>query len=321
MKRALDRNGDGNESRVRRNDGIATQKDDNVMKTKGVRVGENSKRRAGEMVAVKKAKTEESAMDDKKQGKGSNSSKIGSRSIQSTFTMSDSTQSTTCKMCGMCYYNQLEKDRSMHSKYHFNFENGVNWPIKNAIRHTFSVNNPKAVVEIVSVDRDSPRQVLKAGELLDMVNKELSAPDGAAFWKEHTKESLIQGQAFVAVVDNRAIGICVIDPIIDTDKQCKWMIYRTQKIVPNQVNKQIKVGVSRIWIAPKWRRKGIAAELLQCVTSSMVYGMILRKEEIGFSQPSFGGGLLAKSFNGAKHKSGETLIPVYIEENSDSSVP
>lgn len=309
MKRELDRNGDDKERKMRRYDGA--RYGDNEVTVKEAPTG---KRLAGEFFAVRKVKPDQSAVDDEKAAKVPNSTKKGSRAVQSTFTISDSTKSTTCKMCGMCYYNQFEKDRLMHSKYHFNFENGVNWPMKTATRHSYSVKNPKAVVQIVSVDRDSPQQILKADELLDMVNKELNAPDGATFWKEHTKESLIQGQAFMAVVDNRAIGICVIDPIIDTNKQCKWMIYRTQKIVPNQVNKQIKVGVSRIWIAPKWRRKGIAAELLQCAASSLVYGMELRKEEIGFSQPSFGGGLLAKSFNGAKHKSGETLIPIYTEE-------
>lgn len=257
---------------------------------------------------------EEVAEDKEGEDKSEDTGSRNRRTVQSTFSISSLTRSTTCNICGMCYYSQFEKDKAVHSKYHFNFENGVKWPFKAQVAHTFSVNSPKSLIKIVSIDRNSPRQVLKAEQLLDMVNKELVAPPGATFWKKHTNKSLIQGKVFVAVVGNRAIGICVMDPIVNTTEQCKWMVHRTQELVPNQVNKLIKVGVSRIWVAPKWRRKGIAAQLLNCVTSNMVYGMVLRKEEIGFSQPSFGGGLLAKSFNGVKHKSGEFLIPVYIED-------
>lgn len=243
-------------------------------------------------------------------------------------------QSKTCTLCSMCYLEHIEKDRVMHEKYHSDFVNGIAWqlPKSQEVIHSFKVkelveetrpsssskrskNKCSAEVEasIIIVSKTSPREIRRTEQLLTMVNQELNALPAANWWLTHSNDSAIQGKAFIVIIGNKAVGVCIVDPIIDTSKQCRWMIYRTQKIVSNQVNKLIKIGISRIWIAPRWRRNGLASQLLNTTLENMVYGMHLGKEDIGFSQPSYGGGLLAKSFNGVTHKSGEILIPVYID--------
>lgn len=52
------------------------------------------------------------------------------------------------------------------------------------------------------------------------------------------------------------------------------------------------VGVSRIWTSKAFRRKGIAQNLLECVTSQFIYGLEIEREQVAFSQPTeFGVGL------------------------------
>lgn len=229
----------------------------------------------------------------------------------------------------MTYYHYLPKDQQLHQKYHKVFINGISWPLSYQDEKIFSItirhaqteemplksklnlklNLATLVITFMGIDKKSQKQVKKLEEMLEMVNKELNAPLDSQAWKEVEGS----GKAFLAVCQDKAIGVVTTDPIHSID-QCKWMIYKTQTIVPNQTNSAIKIGISRIWTAPNFRRLGIAKHLLQCVVSNSVYGVKLNKNEIGFSQPSTSGGLLAKSFNGVKHKSGEVLIPIYIEQ-------
>lgn len=257
-----------------------------------------------------------------------------SKKVQSTFKHVSGSQSTTCKVCGMTYFPHIPKDKELHVKYHKKFVGGVTWPSslhnKEGVLLTKSIRRTEKrsllllllllplpiVVTFVSVSKSSNLQLKKVEEILTMVNSELSAPRDSQEWKNGAtnKDVPIEGRAFVAITQNKAIAIVTTDPIYSTATQCKWMVHKNQSIVPNQVNNFIKIGISRIWTAPNYRYMGIAKYLLQCVMEHSIYGVTLSKNEIGFSQPSFAGGLLAKSFNGVVHKSGEILIPVYIEK-------
>lgn len=61
------------------------------------------------------------------------------------------------------------------------------------------------------------------------------------------------------------------------------------------------VGVSRIWTSNKFRRKGIANNLLECVMNQFIYGMEIERSEIAFSQPTQSGCMLARQWFGADH--------------------
>lgn len=251
-----------------------------------------------------------------------------SKKIQSTF---GSLQSSTCGVCGMTFYKHVQNDKLVHAKYHNDFLNGLPWKNESGMplrKFTMEMDQKSIQVSILGIDRTLVRQVKKVEKLLEMVNRELSAPAANDSWKKivrtRTKvgneknmvtveSSVIEGKAFVILAQSRAIGLVVTEPIEDISIQGRWMVHRTQDIVPNQVNKNIRIGISRIWIASKWRRYGLANHLLQVVIKHSVFGMPLKPQEVAFSQPSHAGGLLAKNFNGVKHKSGEILIPVYLE--------
>lgn len=241
--------------------------------------------------------------------------------IQTVLSFASSAQSETCKECGMTFFKHIQKDRAVHITYHGDFMNGLPWEKsdKDSVSAQFTVKEASnkgsyitLTAQIFSVSHGSA-SVGRVEQILAMVNRELSAPEASGLWKLAT-ETAVQGRAFVVVVANRAVGLCVTEPILDSASQSRWMVFETQQTVPNQVNKQIKLGVSRIWVAPKWRRTGLARRLLEAVQRNTVYGITLGRGEIAFSQPSFAGGLLAKSFNGVKHKSGKILVPVYIED-------
>ncbi|KAG7665481.1 ECO1 [[Candida] subhashii] len=250
-----------------------------------------------------------------------NKSNRSKRTSQSILAFPTSNKRTTCKVCEMTYNLHIPSDKEIHNKYHTNFVNGIIWPItliENGLDNfTLLFKSPSKSTKretirasIFTIDKNNKKQVQKVDQLLGMVNKELNAADDSKQWKNIAFES---SKAFVAVIYNKAVGLCTTD-LIDSEENSKWMIHSTQTIVPNQTNPRAKIGISRIWIAPKWRQYGIATRLLNIVMENSIYGVRLMKSQIAFSQPSTNGGLLAKSFNGVVHKkSGEILIPVYIE--------
>jgi N-acetyltransferase len=58
------------------------------------------------------------------------------------------------------------------------------------------------------------------------------------------------------------------------------------------------VGVSRIWTSRAFRHKGIANNLLECVTSQFIYGMEIEPHQVAFSQPTESGAALARAWFG-----------------------
>lgn len=239
-----------------------------------------------------------------------------SKKTQSVLNLSSSKTSgpSACKLCGMTYYAYIKQDKDIHQKYHLSFVNGVKWTTKTEAikRIRVKTKSEEIEVEIVRADEKQAAQVTRVEKLLEFVNKELGASAASDAWRDRKKGSS-SGYAFVLLIKGIAIGVCVTEAIVDVQLQGRWMIYQTQEIVPRQVNKNIILGISRIWIAPKWRRFGLGKHLLQAVCDYLIHGLQLNPRQVAFSQPSSAGSLLAKSFNAVKHKSGELLLPVYIE--------
>lgn len=252
------------------------------------------------------------------------------KKVQSTFVLGKASETSTCLECGMSYFKHISKDQSLHKQYHQNFLKGLAWNLglENQMLARFSIFQKRDLISkiskcrkptkahkqvvVVAADRSKSREVKKVDQLLEIVNKELNAPPNSDAWKYDSEDS-IQSKVFIAIVEGRAVGICVTEVVKDLERQARWMVHRTQAIVPNQVNSELKLGISRIWVAPSWRRHGVAYKLLEVVLTKSIYGVELSKKQIGFSQPSHSGGLLALKFNGIRHKNGDILIPVYIE--------
>lgn len=215
-------------------------------------------------------------------------------------------ESKTCKLCGMSYLKYLKQDQLLHGEYHTNFVDGLPWLFQGNFLKSISITIKKRrqKINFVAIDTDLIPQIRRVDDVLHMVNQELNASKGSDSWQK------TPGQAILAITNKRVVGIAVTEAINDVKGQSRWMIHKTQTIVPNQVNTTAKLGISRIWVAYNWRRLGISTALLTTITT---YPKPIHPREIAFSQPSTNGGLLCAKFNGVKHKSGEILLPVYLE--------
>ncbi|CAK9435527.1 uncharacterized protein LODBEIA_P02540 [Lodderomyces beijingensis] len=197
------------------------------------------------------------------------------KKVQSTLAIPHTHVTRTCTQCGMTYNPLLAADVGVHAKYHDNFTNGISWPpmlqspqhaaetvFVTLKRKTTKRGSLKSIVTregksatIQIVDKLSSKQVDKVETMMAMVNSELNAVDDSKQWRSAQFES---SKAFVLVIDNRAVGLCTTDTI----QHGEWLIHKTQSLVPNRKISSCRVGISRIWIAPKWRQNGLAASLV-----------------------------------------------------------
>ncbi|KAI5793874.1 ESCO1/2 acetyl-transferase-domain-containing protein [Peziza echinospora] len=73
------------------------------------------------------------------------------------------------------------------------------------------------------------------------------------------------------------------------------------------------LGISRIWTCNSFRRRGIALRLVECARGAFVYGMMVERGLVAFSQPTKMGESLARRW--AAEGGGEVEWAVYMEED------
>ncbi|GMG24921.1 unnamed protein product [Ambrosiozyma monospora] len=221
----------------------------------------------------------------------------------------------SCEECGMSYLPYVKADQQQHDKFHKRVLEGLEFSAKTSQgKHIFSyfLNKPNTKqhnkqIDIYELNFKTQYNVQLAHEFLDIVNTELNAPqDTLQFLKGPNF-----GKVFLAVDTQlgKTVGIISVERI----KTGHWMIADTGDLVPNQTVKLL-LGISRIYVCKHYRGYGIGFKLCQMLFQNGIYGVTLRKTQIGWSQPSEFGGRLALRFNAVKHKSGKFLIPVYKEE-------
>ena len=218
-----------------------------------------------------------------------------------------------CPKCEMPYSPNSTRDIAAHKSFHDLVLKGRKWqkkwgvavlPASNEI--TSSIHSSHITEGIFKVRPDNLQEVNAMMEIMTMVNNELHAPqDENTFWMEED----ITGAAFVYVKGDRAVGAVTMEGLDDT--RGRWMIYRSQKIVPKVLPK-FELGISRIWVCRTQRGKNIATKLLEAARSNTIKNRVVSKQLVAWSQPTDAGGKLASKYNSVKHKSGELLLPCYI---------
>lgn len=194
----------------------------------------------------------------------------------------------------MSYMKHIPGDVKQHTRFHNWCLYGREWNVKTSALVQISGNEG-----IYKVDCTKTVECSVTRDLVDIVNRELNAPD-EDFWMQG------KGAVFLYVKDRVAIGVCVVEDV----KTGKWFS-PLDGVIVSSMGVDLLCGISRIYVCLTHRRQGIAMELLKCVQRHMIYGLQISSAKIGWSQPSTYGGKLAMKFNGRKHKSGKVLVPVY----------
>ncbi|KAG5292489.1 sister chromatid cohesion acetyltransferase Eco1 [Histoplasma ohiense] len=232
----------------------------------------------------------------------------------------------TCSSCGMEYVPSNAEDVALHKKYHDMNSSGVDlgkaFVRANACRWVYEAARFDEGYVVIIDRKSSPSSRNQAIRVLEVVNKELSAPDieESVLWsqirppkrlrKNGAKEEVDRFKVFLHMKDSKCVGLCLTERIWEShvvkrsgrDGRARASAngerFNSSSITASEEVHPAVVGISRVWTSASSRRKGIAMDLLDCVVSNYIYGMEIPKSQIAFSQPTESGYRLLEAFFG-----------------------
>lgn len=232
----------------------------------------------------------------------------------------------TCTTCGMEYIPSNAEDVALHKKFHDMNSSGVDlgkaFVRANACRWVYEAARFDEGYVVIVDRKSSPSARNQAMRVLEVVNKELSAPDieESVLWsqteppkrlrKNGAKEEADRFKVFLHMKDSKCVGLCLTERIWESHvvkrpdhgggngTGTNGERFNSSSITASEEAHPAVVGISRVWTSASSRRKGIAMDLLDCVVSNYIYGMEIHKSQIAFSQPTESGCRLLKAFFG-----------------------
>ncbi|EEP75687.1 predicted protein [Uncinocarpus reesii 1704] len=229
----------------------------------------------------------------------------------------------TCPGCGMEYVPSNPEDMALHKKFHDMNANGIDlgkaFVRANACRWVYEATRFEEGYVVIVDRKSSPSTKNQAKRVLEVVNKELSAPEieDAMLWsqietpkqfrKNGSKEEVDRFKVFLHMKDSKCVGLCLTERIWESHpvKRDSKKTARnpaegpdSSSITPSPEKHPAIVGISRVWTSSSSRRKGIAMDLLDCVVGNYFYGIEIPKSRVAFSQPTESGCRLMEAFFG-----------------------
>ncbi|OJD12849.1 hypothetical protein AJ78_06612 [Emergomyces pasteurianus Ep9510] len=230
----------------------------------------------------------------------------------------------TCATCGMEYIPSNAEDVALHKKFHDMNSSGVDlgkaFVRANACRWVYEAARFDEGYVVIVDRKSSPSARNQAMRVLEVVNKELSAPDieESVLWsqteppkrlrKNGAKEEADRFKVFLHMKDSKCVGLCLTERIWEShvvkrpdrsgNTRTDGEPLSSSSITASEEAYPAVVGISRVWTSASSRRKGIAMDLLDCVVSNYIYGMEIPKSQIAFSQPTESGCRLIEAFFG-----------------------
>ncbi|KAF2849271.1 sister chromatid cohesion acetyltransferas-like protein Eco1 [Plenodomus tracheiphilus IPT5] len=243
-----------------------------------------------------------------------------------------------CKTCGMEYIPSNVEDAALHRKFHAINMGGVDFtkPVIERYRKTevWSGGNGSFISVIGRKDALALRK--RASDVLTVINTELAAvsiPDdelwgqaGRTIFADAPLEEIKALKAVVSAVDCQAplvdrfkiylyfqgtkcVGACLAERIWEAftvidqrgapEQACQIPnTPQSSSISISTASEPAMLGISRIWTSKQCRKQGIASRLLETARCNFLYGMIIEKEQVAFSQPTESGGNLARKWFG-----------------------
>ncbi|XP_063078576.1 N-acetyltransferase ESCO2 [Engraulis encrasicolus] len=212
---------------------------------------------------------------------------------------------TTCSSCGMLYSADSPQDQLQHSQFHQRFLDAikfVGWKKERVVGEFWDG-------KILLVLPDDPKYATKKAEEVRKV------ADSELGFQQMTLSCPSSAKTFLFVNSDRMVVGCVVAEQI----RHAFRVLEQQPSSPEQQQKRVCqedilerhrawccstvpekaiCGISRVWVFSMQRRRAIATRMLDTVRKSFMFGSILTKEEIAFSDPTPDGKLFATKYCG-----------------------
>uniref|UniRef100_A0A182YL34 N-acetyltransferase domain-containing protein n=1 Tax=Anopheles stephensi TaxID=30069 RepID=A0A182YL34_ANOST len=200
-----------------------------------------------------------------------------------------------CKECGLTYSTHEPEEERFHDSFHrsqakLTFPGGMNELVVASVPEWDVTGR----IIVVASQSEGNRPLLKRIRgVLEVVDAELGyaaqgeLPNGAC--------------VYVAIARGTVLGLCVVQPVQYANRMiCLEGLHGVPIDCYSSEFYPAKCGISRLWVAPKYRRHGIGRKLLNAIRYHYIFGYTLACDEIAFGAPTELGKLFAESFAGRK---------------------
>ncbi|XP_012566873.1 N-acetyltransferase ESCO2 isoform X1 [Hydra vulgaris] len=201
----------------------------------------------------------------------------------------------TCTICGMVYTKSQVDDETQHAKYHEKLVQKLKFP---------GWKNERVVQEfydgriILVKSSDNHLHQKKLLDIKDIVDTELG------FTKNQNTNSSDQ-QVYLFISAKKIVGYAVALPI----SKAFPIILTTEISNPESAcgapttswccsiePVPAVCGISRIWVFSQNRRQNIATRIVDCIRHNFLYGCVISKNKIAFSDPTPDGRIFAEKY-------------------------
>ncbi|KAL5022396.1 hypothetical protein ScPMuIL_001551 [Solemya velum] len=205
-----------------------------------------------------------------------------------------------CEFCGMVYTHSDPADETTHSRFHQDLLAAIKFPgwRKERVVQEF----PNDGSRVIMVLPEDPRYAVKK---VEEINKIMGQELG---FSEVSQAFHIGQKAFLYISeDKRCEACCFAESITEgyrviPDIQQGGLLSRKEGRHPwccQSKPEPATVGVSRIWVHSQQRCRGIASKILDCVRQWFEYGVVIKKEQVAFSDPTPDGKIFATRYTGS----------------------
>ena len=213
------------------------------------------------------------------------------------------TKPNQCKECGMVYNLEDRLDEQMHAKYHQDKDKVMKYTSLKGEKLVREYLDGKCVVIQVGIDQKVALQ--KAFQVLEYVDTQLGINEGFLAIPNSSESSenipsfmnnFSKFYLYISFISKKIDGFCLAEPI-ESAHRIKYLGDKLTNFTFDESKREkVYCGITRIWVSPEMRRKGIASRLLECVCKNFLYIKQLEPNEIAFSDPTQMGQNLARSF-------------------------
>lgn len=206
----------------------------------------------------------------------------------------------TCAQCGMLYSCGVEEDEAVHATFHKRFLRALTVP-KWKTETVVDVPNDKRLygcVLCISVDSGAA-QKSKAKDVLELVDRELNMAQQA---RGIPWEDVPQAKLYLMLSDKRRLlAVLVAQPqrkAYTALEEGSGAVDSAGHLQCSQEARDADVAVTKLWVHADSRRRGLAGRLLDVMRRDFVYGGVVERGRVAFSQPTPDGRALARAYVG-----------------------
>jgi GNAT superfamily N-acetyltransferase len=210
----------------------------------------------------------------------------------------------TCKGCGMCYDPSFKADTQKHSKHHAKFlqsRAGADLKLPGKTAPIFAEPFKMAGLTLKVCTPES-KAIQRVAE---RINDECMAAAPLDF------EAKFDYKAYFVVDGTSAIvAFALAEPIQEAFRSRP---HTDPAMVCDLLEGGVpaSIGISRIWVAPRMRSRGLGKQVLEAVRETFAKPVVASKAMLAFSQPTQQGYQLARAYLRVDETEDETNVLVY----------